>query len=115
MILTPYMWRQILGQSIYQILVMTFLMYFGGLIFFTESFNLVHAPSTDINAPETIKWKENRKQLDTICFHTFILMNLFNSINCRLVDTKEVTQLNVFRTLFNNITFWIILAIELTI
>lgn len=41
------MWRQILGQSIYQILVMTFLMFFGGLIFFTESFNLVHSPSQD--------------------------------------------------------------------
>lgn len=42
-------------------------------------------------------------------------MNLFNSINCRLVDTKEATQLNVFRTLFNNLTFWIILLIELVI
>ena len=42
-------------------------------------------------------------------------MNLFNSINCRLVDTKEVTQMNVFRTLFNNLTFWIILAVELVI
>lgn len=69
---------------------MTFLMYFGGLIFFTESFNLVIAPGQPDTA-ENIKWKENRMQLDTICFHTFILMNLFNSINCRLVDTKEVT------------------------
>jgi hypothetical protein len=74
-------------------------MYFGGLIFFEESFNLVHAPTTleKVNGvlpddpPENIVWKQNRKELDTICFHTFILMNLFNSINCRIVDTKELT------------------------
>lgn len=54
-------------------------------------------------------------QLDTICFHSFILMNLFNSINCRLVDTKELTQLNIFRTLFNNFTFWIVFLLEMAI
>lgn len=74
---------------------MTFLMYFGGLIFFTEAFNLVHAPPKDDANPDSEdiinKWNENRMKLDTICFNTFILMNLFNSINCRLVDTKEVT------------------------
>ena len=42
-------------------------------------------------------------------------MNLFNSINCRLVDSKEATQMNVFRTLFNNPTYWTILAVELVI
>jgi magnesium-transporting ATPase (P-type) len=122
MILTPWMWRQILGQSIYQILVMTFLMYFGGLVFFTESFNLVHAPAEqkgptgEIENQGTIAtWKLNRMQLDTICFHSFILMNLFNSINCRLVDTKELTQLNIFRTLFNNFTFWIVFLLEMGI
>ena len=94
---------------------MTFLMFFGGLIFFTESFNLVHSPSQDAEAPESVKWDGNRKQLDTVCFHTFILMNLFNSINCRLVDSKEATQMNVFRTLFNNPTYWTILAVELVI
>ena len=40
-------------------------------------------------------------------------MNIFNSINCRLVDTKEATELNIFKTLLNNLTFWIVLAIEL--
>lgn len=71
--MTPYMWRQIIGQSIYQILVMTFLMYFGGLIFFPESFNLVHGPlplqkDENENDPEvklridsTPKWESNRK------------------------------------------------------
>lgn len=84
---------------------MIFLMYFGGLVFFTESFNLVTEDDQSTK----------RKTLNTICFHSFILMNLFNSINCRLVDTKEATELNIFKTLFNNLTFWIVFAIELFI
>jgi Ca2+-transporting ATPase len=51
----------------------------------------------------------DRLRLDTIIFHSFILMNLFNQINCRVVDANE---LNVFTTLFNNPTFWVIMAFE---
>jgi Ca2+-transporting ATPase len=91
-----------MGQSLYQVVVMVFLMFFGGLVFFEESFNLITEPSNSTK----------RLTLDTICFHTFILMNLFNSINCRLVDTKDATELNIFKTILNNPTFWIVFAIE---
>jgi len=37
-------------------------------------------------------------------------MNLYNSINCRVVDDEEK---NVFKTLFNNSLFWVILLGEL--
>lgn len=84
---------------------MLFLMYFGGLVFFNESFNLISEP------PKSNK----RLTLDTICFHTFILMNIFNSINCRVVDSKEVTQLNIFKTILNNPTFFAVIAIEIFI
>lgn len=47
--------------------------------------------------------------MNTIIFQTFILMTLFNQINCRIVDDKEM---NVFKTLFNNLTFWIIVGGE---
>lgn len=39
-------------------------------------------------------------------------MNLFNQINCRVVDPDE---LNVFKTLFNNPTFWAVMIFELVI
>jgi len=39
-------------------------------------------------------------------------MNLFNQINCRVVDAREM---NVFLTLFNNLTFWVVMAFELAI
>lgn len=82
-------------------------MYFGGLIFFTESFNLIYTPLRNKEGEPT-----NRLVLDTICFHTFILMNLFNMINCRVVDAEEI---NVFKTLLNNPIFWGIIGFEILI
>lgn len=73
MVVLDFSWRQILVQAFYQILVMVILMYFGGLMFFEESFNLVLLEKYDESFNPT-----NRLILDTICFHTFILMNLFN-------------------------------------
>jgi len=82
------------------------LMFFGGLIFFEETPNLIYTPLRD---PSTLRGTE-RLILDTICFHTFVLMNLFNMINCRIVDKDEI---NIFKTLFNNIYFWIVFIIEI--
>jgi len=82
-IIVSSMWRQILGQAFYQIIVMMVLMYFGGLIFF-DGFNLVTTPLR--REVEGIYIATDRLVLDTICFHTFILMNMFNMINCRIVE-----------------------------
>jgi len=81
-------------------------MYFGGMIFFENSFNLITAPERDGLDPAP------RLVLDTIIFHTFILMNLFNQINCRVVDSDEKSELNIFRTLFTHFIFIIILGGE---
>lgn len=94
MVVLDYSWRQILVQAIYQILVLIVLMYFGGMIFFEESFNLVTAAKRD-----DLLNPMPRLELDTIIFHTFILMSLFNQINCRVVDSDELSDMNIFRTL----------------
>jgi len=47
---------------------------------------------------------------DVACFHTFMLMNIINMINCRVVSES---QNNVFKTLFNNKIFWIVFLIEM--
>ena len=109
-ILLVEIWRQVLCQALYQILVMVFLMYFGVFIFFDETFNLVTTPPR-VKIEETgVMEITNRLTLDTICFHTFILMNIFNSINCRVVDANEI---NIFKTLFNNPMFFVIFAFEI--
>lgn len=106
-IILPAMWRQVLVQSAYQLFVMLVLMFFGTLIFFDQSFNLVLSPLRDpVTALAT-----DRLILDTMCFHTFVLMNMFNQINCRVL-TDEV---NVFKTLLNNFTFWVVFLLEMFI
>jgi hypothetical protein len=82
-------------------------MYFGGLIFFAESFNLIYTPLRTKEGLPT-----DRLVLDTICFHTFVLMNLFNMINCRVIEAEEI---NVFKTLLNNPIFWGIIGFEILV
>ena len=96
-------------HSAYQIFVMLILMYLGQYIFFTESFDLVTAPPRDKEGKPT-----DRLILDTMCFHTFILMNLFNQINCRVVEANE---LNVFITLnpIRHPMFFLVIAFEFAI
>lgn len=90
---------------------MTILMFSGNYLLFEEDqegFSLfleMRDPVTQRPTPRLV--------LDTVCFHTFILMNLFNQINCRVLDSQEVTEWNVFRTLNNNIYFWIVFIFEL--
>jgi len=83
---------------------MIILMYFGGLIFFEKSVNLIFDPLRNNDGSPS-----DRLRLDSIIFNTFILMNLFNQINCRIVSAN---QDNVFKTLFNNIWFWFIILFE---
>ena len=84
-------------------------MYFGEFIFFEDSFNIITTPDRDENQAPTRKLR-----LETLMFHTFVLMNLFNQINCRVVDKD---QLNVFKTLspFRHPWFWAVLIFEFSI
>jgi len=81
------------------------LMYFGGLILFEKSINLIFDPLRNNDGSPS-----DRLKLDSIIFNTFVLMNLFNQINCRVVLANEA---NVFKTIFNNIWFWFIILFEL--
>lgn len=106
-IILPEMWRNIFGQVVYQLLVLLVLVYFGEFIFFPKPFNIIYEELREETGKPT-----SRLVMDTIIFHTFILMNLFNQINCRVVDPDEF---NVFKTLFNNPTFWAVMIFELAV
>lgn len=75
-VMVPELWRSIILHAAYQVLVMMILMYAGPAMFCDEPYNLVLEDARS----------QKRKTVDTICFHTFILMTLFNQINCRVVD-----------------------------
>lgn len=83
------------------------LMYCGQLIFFEKSFNVVTAPT---RAPVTGAATDKLK-LNTLCFNTFMIMNIFNMLNCR-VNTNE---LNIFSNLLINKLFWMVFIFEMCV
>ncbi|KAJ4245702.1 plasma membrane calcium [Fusarium falciforme] len=86
-LITMTMWKMIIGQAIYQ-LVVTFTLYFaGGQI-------LNYDLSDD----------QQKLELDTIIFNTFVWMQIFNEFNNRRLDNK----FNIFQGIQRNPFFIII-------
>ncbi|OCT53861.1 Calcium-transporting ATPase 2 [Cladophialophora carrionii] len=79
-LITINMWKMIIGQAIYQ-LVVTFVLYFAGMSI------LSYEP-------------EQRKELNTIVFNAFVWMQIFNELNNRRLDNK----FNIFENIHKN--FW---------
>ena len=127
-IITPPMMRSILSQATYQLLVMLILLFAGpgaaGI-----SYNLY---STELVSDGTPTY---RMQHQTFLFQCFVMMNLFNMVNCRVLDQSpiegdieeltihEVSQqrgnhqreFNIFHRPFQNLWFWIVLLAELNV
>ncbi|RMZ72554.1 calcium-translocating P-type ATPase PMCA-type [Pyrenophora seminiperda CCB06] len=87
-LITLRMWKMIIGQAIYQ-LVVTFILYFGG-----ES----------ILSYES---EHEKEQLPALVFNTFVWMQIFNALNNRRLDNR----FNVFEGITHNWFFIGILAI----
>lgn len=104
-IFTEEMWRNILPMVFYQVVIILILMYCGQLIFFEESFNIIYEPIRKGGVAT------DKLTLNTLCFNTFMLINIFNMLNCR-VNTNE---LNIFTNLLNNYYFWLIFVFEMCV
>lgn len=96
------MWRNIVVQCVYQVSVILCLMYFG-IFIFVDSYNLVMAE---------VQTDKNKMQMNTMIFFTYFCMNMFNQINSRVTDENEI---NAFKTLHNNLIFWLVIAGEITL
>lgn len=79
-------------------------MFTGQFMFFDESFNIITAKTRENGLPT------DRLRLNTILFHTFMLMNIINMINCRVVG-----DMNIVKTLFNNKFFWLVFVFEMVV
>ena len=86
-LITTNMWKMIIGQAIYQ-LVVTFVLYFAG------SSILGYSKSDSVLQTE----------LNTIVFNTFVWMQIFNEFNNRRLDNK----LNIFEGVHRNAFFIVI-------
>lgn len=78
------MWKMIIGQSIYQLIV-CFVLWFGG--------------------PKFLDYPE--KELRTLIFNVFVFMQIFKLVNSRRIDNK----LNIFEGLHRNGLFMLMMAI----
>lgn len=112
-IIMKSMWRTILGGALYQILVMSTLLYFGPKIFNIE-YHLIDAKyyyeqGDDIPAGHQVGDPTYRTLHYSLMFATFMLMQIFNAFNSRKLGIK---QYNIFERFFNNFKFIFVLLIE---
>lgn len=90
-IISPTMWKMIIGQAIYQ-LVITFVLYYG-------------SPKGILPLPGPIDVPSAQEQA-TLVFNTFVWMQIFNQWNNRRLDNN----FNIFEGLTKN---WFFIAISL--
>jgi Ca2+ transporting ATPase len=98
LIVTPTMWRNIIGQAIFQIVVLIVLLFYGKKLFglnYTDD-TLFYEIVNDV--PVATEKTEHY----TIIFNAFVFMQIFNEINSRKLGAKEY---NVFAGFFNNFLF----------
>ncbi|KAI0129478.1 hypothetical protein BJ170DRAFT_274957 [Xylariales sp. AK1849] len=85
-IISTTMWKMILGQAVYQ-LVITFLLYYGSQAILGYDIEIQNG------------------QRDTLVFNTFVWMQIFNQWNNRRLDNK----FNIFEGIFQN---WFFIGIN---
>ena len=98
-IINHQMWRNIALNSIYQVVVLT-LVLFKGHIFFQVPYG-VGIPNSE--------WNHVNGQHLTLFFNVFVFLTIFNFFNCRKLKKDE---LNPFTDFFHN---WIFLSIVVLI
>lgn len=108
------MWSAIYSQLIYQVLVMTTLLYAAPAMFGIE-YNLVETPLYLSSAEGVEGGATYRLQHYTFLFQTFMLMNLFNMINCRVLPTEQDPQFNIVKNIQGNWWFVIVLLFEFNV
>lgn len=74
---------------------------------FGKGYNLVD--NSGITFYGTSLESEYKLQHYTMLFHTFVLMNLFNQLNCRKLGWADF---NIFDQFFNNFLFLLVVALE---
>ncbi|GKY99821.1 hypothetical protein MPSEU_000935900 [Mayamaea pseudoterrestris] len=90
--ITKHMAANMVGQAVYQITVVMVLLFAGPRLLNIEPGNEVEA-------------RDENSEHYTIIFNTFVWMQLFNEVNSR----KLKGEFNVFKGMFNNPLFYIIL------
>jgi len=103
-LLSETVWRQIIGVSVWNTIVMVFLILFGSLI---GGLDYKYSTPTEITSGPLADEAMQKRQHFTYIFNTFIFLQLFNEINCRKVGRRDF---NVFEKFLHN---WYFLGVLL--
>ena len=95
-IISPMMMRNIIGQSLYQLIVMFIILYTGQ--------HFLGVDSTVQKIQEKPETAREPSQQFTLVFNAFVLMTLFNEINSRKLHGER----NIFKGIFSNPFFYCI-------
>jgi magnesium-transporting ATPase (P-type) len=113
-ILSKTMWRNIYGVAVWMVFTMFITVYFGRLIFdldYTKSTATTDkCTDDDIAATEPClkdQYAADKKTHFTVIFTTFVFLQFFNLINCRVIGANEY---NIFKKPFNSWIFLLVLA-----
>ncbi|GJJ70388.1 P-type Ca2+ transporter type 2C [Entomortierella parvispora] len=85
------MWKMILGQALFQIVLNLALLHWGAELFHLQSKDGSITP-------------ENNLIFRTMMFNIFVFLQVFNELNCRRIDDS----INIFKNLLNNKIFLIV-------
>ena len=103
------MWRAVSFQVLYQAIVMLVLLYAGPKMF-GIGYNLFSTTLRTEDMQPTDHLVHN-----TLMFQCFVMMNLFNMLNCRVVESAEEPGYWVLEGLFRNWWFLIVWLAEMNI
>jgi len=83
-IITKPMMRAIITQSSYQLVIMLIMLYAGPAMFkIPYALYTTELRAMDIHGEEVAT---NRLLHQTLMFQVFVMMNMFNMLNCRVLD-----------------------------
>jgi Ca2+-transporting ATPase len=105
-LITHCMWKMIIGESLFQVIINFVLLFAGPYIFSNWLPTLKEHGGVMSSGPthnkELLRQFDNEKTLlKTMVFNTFVFLQIFNEINCRRIDNR----LNVFAGIHRNAYF----------
>lgn len=101
-LLSQVVWRSIYSIGLWNVIVMSVLIFFGKQMHGLNYGSAVQTTDTYHESSDLTFDAEAKKTHMTLLFNTFIFLQVFNMINCRVVGAKD---LNVFEHIFDNYTF----------
>jgi P-type Ca2+ transporter type 2C len=99
-LLTPSMWKQIYGMTIYIFGISTIMYFFIDNMWGIEYDNAMEVYEDGKATPKAVVF--------TMIFNTFVWMHIFNEFNCRKVGA---TQYNMFNGLITNWMFLVVISV----